>query len=645
MLGTLCIDTITLRRLQLVVATPPASPERVTPYRGVWMKQSGRTNREQAPPRKPRRVAVAEVVALFPGLETDVPPGGPPDIDPALLQLADLSSDSVTVTAADGRVVYANPATARLIGTEGAERLVGTVPWEGRGPGGLGGAAERRNRAVIGGASVLQDLDLLRRSDATVVPCRVDAVPCIIGGERGILTVAKLLPSATPDDGLDRVAAAGTVTTLPPGRRSTDATAPADRDPVTGLPTRAELVATVERAQADGREWTLLLVDIDRFSAVNESLGHLSADIVLREVAGRISQAVTDRGIVARLRSDDFAVVVDGPHDCELGVEILRAVAVPIHVGADDVTVTVSIGVRVPPRTGPPLSPDRLILQAEHAVVLAKRRGGRHRLAVFDDTMGEGARRQFDTESIVRRAVERGDVVVRHQSIVSLADGRIYGTEALARLGDGRGGFLPPATFIGVAEDTGLIIPLGAEVLRQACRQQAEWLSVPGGPRRVSVNVAAMQLGSPGFVAEVAAILAGCGLAPEHLCLELTESSLLDADRDAEDAVHELVELGVTLALDDFGTGWSSLGYLRRLPVGELKIDRSFVAGLAVERNDAEVVRAIVDLGHALGLTIVAEGVEELEQAAGLRAMGCDLAQGYLYSRPVAPAHLEWSIA
>jgi diguanylate cyclase (GGDEF)-like protein len=854
------------------------------------VKHSGRTNRDQhRPPTGETGGTGATVVALFPGLAVDGA-GGVLTVDRALFELADLVSDAVTITDAAGRIVYANPSTARFVGVDRADRLVGAVPRDGIGPIALSRGARRRHAEVLAGAAVLGDLELLRRVDGTFVPCRVDAVPCRIEGTDGILTVAKILLAAIPDgiglfaggegdssaapdaavvmcsvrpdgsvvprvvndearrllgipsDDLDRMLSGvgareefrrrfvvdgrgrpvppgglphertgrtgvpvldgvfgltsahgtrwlrsssrpvsdehgrpiavllslaaidgapprpggrrrddgpvgsygggdrstvtvfdidGTARATPgvtrrafpagrvltdavhpedraavwaaflavsgPGRRSTDVAArvtdpsgeertlelcvsgcvddplirgvvvysrpvparpvrrppppiqPPGRDPLTGLLTRSELVARIEQAGWRGARWALLLVDIDRFIALNESLGHMVADAVLREVADRVARTVGDAGLVARLRSDDFAVLVDGQGDgTELAARIARVVAQPIDMGdGDDVTVTVSVGIRVPPAGTPPSAPrpsaDRLLLQAEHALFIAKR-GGRRRAEVFDEAMAEGARRLFDTESLVRRAVEHGEVVVQHQPIVSLHDGRVYGTEALVRLGDGRGGLLAEHL---VAEDTGLIVPLGAEVLRQACRQQARWLSAPGGPRRVSVNVAARQLDSAGFVAEVAGILAECGLAAEHLCLELTESSLLDADREAEKAVHELVDLGVTLALDDFGTGWSSLGYLRRLPVGELKIDRSFVVGLATTRNDAEVVRAIVGLGHALGLTVVAEGVERSEQAAGLSAMGCELAQGYLYARPGAPDGLDlgpWSV-
>jgi EAL domain-containing protein (putative c-di-GMP-specific phosphodiesterase class I) len=279
-------------------------------------------------------------------------------------------------------------------------------------------------------------------------------------------------------------------------------------------------------------------------------------------------------------------------------------------------------------------SPEVLLQQADTALYRAKGRG-RGCAEVYDHAMRLHARRRVHTEAMLREALEAGRVVVHYQPIVALDSERVVATEALARIRDDQGNLVPPDQFIPVAEDSGLIIALGADVLRQACAAQARRMAAaPDAPARVAVNLAAGQLLSPGIITDIMGALEAAELPPTALCLELTETTLIRADRATHQVFANLTDLGVRLALDDFGTGWSSLAHLRRYPISILKIDRSFVSGLGTDRGDTEVVKAVVGLGLALGLDIVAEGVETREQAQFLAGLGCPHVQGYLYGRP-----------
>lgn len=257
--------------------------------------------------------------------------------------------------------------------------------------------------------------------------------------------------------------------------------------------------------------------------------------------------------------------------------------------------------------------------------------------------MRHGAQRHLETEVLVRRALAEQAVVVHYQTVVSLRSGAVLGTEALVRVPDAKGRLVPPNVVIPVAEDTGLIVPLGLEVLRQACLQYVRWLSMGAPPTWVSVNLSPRQLRSFALVDDVTGVLSNTGMKAEGLCLELTESMLLEVDNRTKNVLGHLTEVGIAIALDDFGTGMSSLAYLRRFPVRVLKIDRSFVSGLGQSHDDNEVVRSVIGLGSALGLNVVAEGVETEAQAAMLSELGCPEAQGFLFSRP-RPGQDLWPV-
>jgi diguanylate cyclase (GGDEF)-like protein/PAS domain S-box-containing protein len=413
-------------------------------------------------------------------------------------------------------------------------------------------------------------------------------------------------------------------------------------DTLTNLPNRSLLLdrlgRALARAERSHEPCALLFIDLDRFKEINDSLGHAAGDCVLIEVAGRLSSVIRPSDSVARLGGDEFVILAENSLalSAQRIAERVRGVLTePIVVAGRTVTVGCSIGIAVSDHH----APEALLQEADLALYRAKG-AGRNRWELYDQAMRTQAQRRLHTEQLLRNAVAGEGLVVHYQPIVDLGSGRITGTEALARIREADGSLVPPDEFIPIAEDSRLIVPLGAAVLREACRQQVRWRDGDTGMTHVAVNVSARQLSSPGFATQVAGILDEVGLDPGMLCIELTESGLIDAGTSAQKEILALKALGVILALDDFGTGWSSLAYLRRFPFDVVKIDRSFVAGLGVEVGDTEVVRAVIGLGQALGMRTLAEGIETEAQSLLLTELGCDQAQGYLYGRPGDPGDL-----
>lgn len=405
-------------------------------------------------------------------------------------------------------------------------------------------------------------------------------------------------------------------------------------DSLTELPNRAELVARVEEVIARRRRAALLTLDLDRFKQVNDTLGHEAGDRVLVEVARRLRDAVRSDDVVARIGGDEFAVLPSSGDRTEVVnlAERLRAVvARPLWLSQGTITLSTSVGIAFDTDG----EPTTLLRDADTALHKAKEQG-RDRVEVFDDSLRAETVRRAAAEQILRTALDEDGLRILYQPIVDLHTGQLVGAEALLRVIGPHRELLTPASFINVAEDTGLIVPLGSAVLEGACAQLRDWQRDLGqrAPRHVAVNVAARQLTSllPG---EVEAALDRCSLDPGQLVLELTETALIEAGREALDAVEHLHGLGVRFAIDDFGTGYSSLAYLKRFPVDIVKIDRSFTRGLGQQQHDTEIVRAVVALARSLRLTCVAEGVETEDQLLALRDLGCDHAQGYLLSRPV----------
>jgi diguanylate cyclase (GGDEF)-like protein/PAS domain S-box-containing protein len=412
-------------------------------------------------------------------------------------------------------------------------------------------------------------------------------------------------------------------------------------DGLTGLPNRALLLDRLDHAllQHDRRlgAVAVLMVDLDHFKLVNDGLGHSAGDTLLVDVAARLSAAVRPGDTVCRLGGDEFVVCcedVAGPDDAmEVADRVLAAFATAFVVERRELFVTASVGVTL---SGPGATADSLLRDADAAMYRAKERG-RARAELFDAALRQRAATRLGVATALRYGMLHGQLVVHYQPIVSLADERLVGFEALVRWNDPQRGLVPPAEFIPIAEETGLIVPLGTEVLRQATEQLARWTAAYPAAADVTmaVNVSARQLLDPGFVPTVGELLAASGIAAARLHLEITESVLMEDLDDAIEVLRALADLGVTLEIDDFGTGYSSLSYLKRLPVDTLKVDRGFVSGLGTDADDLSIVTAIAALGHALGLRLHAEGVENAEQRAAVRELGCDVAQGFLWSPPL----------
>ena len=426
----------------------------------------------------------------------------------------------------------------------------------------------------------------------------------------------------------------------------------AGHDSLTQLPNRAlfldRLGHVLARRSRHPAGAAVLFLDLDRFKWLNDSLGHAAGDELLVAVAARLRDAIRSEDTVARFGGDEFVVlcedVADESEAEALADRIASILAQPVIVAGEETTVTVSVGIAFAPPAGSGENPESLVRDADAAMYRAKEQG-RNRHELFDATTRELALARHETANALRRGIERGELVVHYQPALDLACGRVVGVEALVRWDHPQRGLLAPAEFISLAEETGLIVPLGAEVLAVACRQITAWqrAGVSGPDLSLSVNLAARQLLAPDVCAVVEAALAESGLEPARLCLEITESALLEDGESSTRALSRLKALGVHIAVDDFGTGFSSLTYLKRFPVDVLKIDRSFVDGLCHDPEDRAIVASVIDLAHAFGLTTTAEGVETAEQLAQLRALGCAQGQGFLWSRPLpADAAGRW---
>jgi diguanylate cyclase (GGDEF)-like protein/PAS domain S-box-containing protein len=403
-------------------------------------------------------------------------------------------------------------------------------------------------------------------------------------------------------------------------------------DSLTGLSNRALFNDRVEHAL--GRRTrtdmpVVLLLDLDRFKLVNDSLGHAVGDEMLVEVAHRLEAAVRAGDSVARLGGDEFAVLLD---DCPPGrpqqqaARLLEALAAPMVIGGQQVTATASIGIAL---ATPGISAGDLLRNADVAMYQAKSAGG-GRFEVFQPAMYAAALRQMELSAALQQALDGEQFVLHYQPIVGLDTGAVVGVEALLRWSHPELGLLDPAEFIPVAEDSGLIVPIGAWVLRAACTAMTRWT----GGGRVNINLSSRQLADPNIVEHVRDALAVSGLAPQRLTLEITESVLMHDSEANMRRLRRLRDLGVRLAIDDFGIGYSSLAYLRAFPVDELKIDKSFIAGIPQDDDALAVVQTILQLARSLGLRVVAEGVETAAQYLALRALGTDLVQGFYMARP-----------
>ena len=414
----------------------------------------------------------------------------------------------------------------------------------------------------------------------------------------------------------------------------------ATHDPLTGLPNRALLHDRLQRmmaaAQRHNSQIWVVLLDLDRFKFFNDSLGHKAGDAFLKIVAERLQHVLRQTDTVARLGGDEFILLLSEQPGTRLNFVLLDRIAHAVGQGIlfeqKEFFLNCSMGVAAYPADG--VDANALIERADLAMFQAKERG-RGNYQFYTADMNDRALERLRIDNALRTALERGELLLHYQPQLDLSSGRVVGMEALLRWRHPDMGMVLPDRFIAVAEETGLIVPIGDWVLRTACRRVRALHDAGFEQMRVAVNLSARQFGHSELLASIEAALAGAGIAPRFLEIELTESLIM---KDVDQAIHilnDLKRLGVTLSIDDFGTGYSSLAYLKRFPLDILKIDRSFVADVSADPDDAAIVASIISLAHNLRLKVIAEGVETGEQLAYLRRQGCDQMQGYYFSRPV----------
>jgi diguanylate cyclase (GGDEF)-like protein len=424
-------------------------------------------------------------------------------------------------------------------------------------------------------------------------------------------------------------------------------------DSLTGLPNRRRFMEQLERARenahSNGHAMGLLYMDLDQFKRINDTLGHTAGDELLRAVGDVLADKVRptdvvvcgrpmDESEISRLGGDEFAILltkISSKEDAgRVARRILDALSASIRVEGQEIVTTASIGIAVYPDHGQDV--ETLVKHADRAMYHAKERG-RNNYQYFSKALNEGARKRLTIESHLRAAIETEGMHLHYQPRVEIATGRITGAEALARWNHPSLGAIPPKDFIPLAEETGLIVPLGDWVLRTACAKRRAWLDAGHDDIRVSVNVSTVQFRDPNLIATVSRALANAGLDPRHLELEITESLVLQDDEATATILSEFRAMGLRIALDDFGTGYSSLSYLARFPLDILKLDRSFVRDVTMNASARGIATAVISMAHVLGLRVVAEGVDQQEQVRFLKEQGCDELQGFLVSGALDP--------
>jgi diguanylate cyclase (GGDEF)-like protein len=418
-------------------------------------------------------------------------------------------------------------------------------------------------------------------------------------------------------------------------------------DPLTGLPNRALLTdrfaQMIVQARRHAGQLGVLFVDLDEFKLVNDSLGHAAGDELLKEIAQRLQAAVRSGDTVARIAGDEFAIVLADlarPEDAALVAQkLVERLAAAVDIAGHEVFVTASVGIAVFPTDGADVE---ALLGAADAAMYRAKQAGRNSFQFFTSDINQRTRARARLGGELRRALERAEFRLVYQPKFELKRSRASGAEALLRWQHPVRGIVSPAEFIPVLEESGLIVPVGEWVLRQACADIRAWQAAGLKALPVAVNLSARQFREPNLAERIGAIVTGADVAPQLIELEITESQLMQDPDHAVRAMRQLSEAGMRIAIDDFGTGYSSLAYLTRFPLSALKIDRSFVAGVLKQRADTTIVRTIIEMAHTLGFAVIAEGVETESQRQLLRELGCEQAQGYLFSHPVsAPAIAE----
>ena len=413
-----------------------------------------------------------------------------------------------------------------------------------------------------------------------------------------------------------------------------------NHDNLTGLPNRVlfldRLNMAVLQAKRNDRMIAVLFIDLDHFKYINDTFGHTQGDQILQKVASRLKTGLRENDTLARMGGDEFTIILqdfDSRHDVEfIANRINSSLDKPIFLGQQEVYISSSIGISILPEDG--LNADVLMKRADTAMYSAKR-NGRKQLHFFQSEMEGYSCQRLETERHLRRALEQNEFLLHYQPQFDLVSGRIIGAEALLRWQRPDTGLVPPDQFIPLAEENGMILPIGEWVLKEACKQACSWQRAGWHSFRIAVNLSARQFSQVGLSSIISNILTDSGLAPNHLELELTETAAMQHVESTLQTLMTLKQTGVSLSIDDFGTGYSSLSYLKQFPIDRLKIDRSFIADIANDPNDAAIVVATISLANCMGLKVVAEGVETEEQLSFLKMHGCHEAQGFLLGRPV----------
>ncbi len=417
-------------------------------------------------------------------------------------------------------------------------------------------------------------------------------------------------------------------------------------DSLTALPNRSlfydRIYHGLARARRSNTKVALMLLDIDRFKIINDSLGHDAGDVLLKAIAMRLNEAVRDMDTVARLGGDEFVIVLEAIHDMDdvilVANKLLSTLACPLDISGHSITTTVSIGVSVFPEDGK--DTDELLKNADIAMYKAKE-AGKNNCQFYTKGMNATAVNYLLLENDLRRAIELNQLMLHYQPQIDLNTNDIIGVEALVRWQHPDRGLISPAHFISLAEETGLIVPMGDWVLREACRQQKEWLNRGIHVGKIAVNLSTRQFRQKNFPEKIASILQSLDLSPEYFELEITESCAMEHAGETINQLNQLRQMGLYIAIDDFGTGYSSLAYLQRFPIQKLKIDRSFIHDIHDDINDAAIAKSIIGLAHNMQICVVAEGVENQYQADWLRDKGCDQVQGFMYAKPMSAKQLE----
>ncbi|MCU1718874.1 putative bifunctional diguanylate cyclase/phosphodiesterase [Pseudomonas sp. 5P_3.1_Bac2] len=538
----------------------------------------------------------------------------------------DTTQEGVLVTGVDKRIVHCNPAFIRITGYSMAEIL-------GQSPSMLKSGRHDKSfyQAIwssVNASGTWSGEIWNRRKSGEIYP----QWQCIrvIYGEHGEIT--------------HYVAVFSDISLLKRSQRELDYLA--HYDPLSNLPNRLLFTERVEHAlklaHSEQRNGAVLLIDLDHFKHINESLGHDIGDLLLKDVAERLNQQLAPRMTLARLGGDEFGLLYETCSNAEQAAvqaqHLLNCLAQPYQVAGRELFVTASIGISLFPDDICDAS--QILRNADSALFKAKN-SGRENYAFYTQELTEHARQHVELASALRYALDNQQLRVYYQPLLCLKREQVIGVEALVRWQHPTRGLVPPGEFIPIAEETGLIAAIDAWVLEQACRQMVLWRDQANGLLFVAVNVSSRLFGRGELDQRVAQVLQDTGLDPAFLELEITESAVMDNPKAAQALLERLRDLGIRLAIDDFGTGYSSLARLKRLPVHKLKLDQSFVNGLPHDHDDVAITRSVVALGHSLGLTVLAEGVEHAEQAELLKQLGCDLVQGYFYGRPVPAEHLQ----